>query len=70
MRRFVLAAATLTTSLVLAGPAAAAGQPTSFTLTPAATQPVLIGTISADLSANKAEQPIVTVTRASSVDVL
>jgi hypothetical protein len=70
MRRFVLAAATLTTSLVLAGPAAAAGTPGSFTLAPAAMQPVLIGTISAEPSPSKGEQPVVTVKRASSVDIL
>ena len=70
MRRFVLAAATLTTSLVLAGPATAAGTPGSFTLAPPVAQPVLVSTHSVAQLPGKGEQPIATQRKASSVDVL
>jgi hypothetical protein len=70
MRRFVLAAATLVSSFVLAGPAAAAGTPGSFTLAPAAAQPTLVSTYSVTQLAGKGEQPLPTQRKASSVDVL
>jgi hypothetical protein len=72
MRRFVLAAATLVSSFVLAGPATAADQPAAgqFTLAPAALQPVLVGTISAQPLPGKGEQPLPALRKASSIDVL
>jgi hypothetical protein len=72
MRRFVLAAATLVSSFVLAGPAAAADQPAAgqFSLAPAAMQPALVGTISAGPLAGKGEQPVPALRKASSIDIL
>ena len=74
MRRFVLAAATLTASFALAGPATAADQPaavaTPFTLAGPAMQPVMVSTYAAEPAPEKAQQPQPSVKRASSVDVL